>query len=263
MRELISQEVSTRIQIGLALEEMPLRAPIMLKIGDFTIWTLCDGYLDVDRQVFFQTKEESGKTRIPVNAFLIDRGKDLILVDTGMGKFFGPNGGELEKKIKEIGRECGEISSVLLTHLHPDHIAGIPLFKNATFFVSEKEFSYWSEEKNLNERNKKYFPFVQKIISSVKERIVQIVPEMSIFPGLKAVEAFGHTPGHVGYFLESRHEKLLFCGDLCTDMQLNCLDRPIAFDADQEQAIASRLKIFHQRDEEGFQILGAHITGFI
>ncbi len=235
----------------------------MLELGDFKIWTLCDGYLDIDLQVFFGKEAEKKRVRIPVNSFLIDAGSECILVDAGSGKYFGPNGGSLEKALKESGHEPFEVLSILLTHLHPDHIAGLSLFPHAKVFVSHRELDYWSDEKNLSERNKKYHPFVQKTLEPFLKTIVQIDSEEILFPGIKAVQAYGHTPGHIGFFLESKGKKLFLCGDLCSDVQLDCLDRLVAIDADPQTAALSRMRIFTQKAKEGFQIGGAHITGFI
>jgi glyoxylase-like metal-dependent hydrolase (beta-lactamase superfamily II) len=242
---------------------MQRQARIMLELGDFKIWTLCDGYLDIDTEVFFGPGVEKKRVRIPVNSFLIDTGSNLILVDAGSGNYFGPNGGGLEKALNESGHDLNEVSSVLLTHLHPDHIAGLPLFPQVKVFVSRKEFDYWSDEKNLSERNKRYYPFVKKTLEPCLQRIIQIEPEEILFPGITAVSAYGHTPGHIGFFIESKSKKVFLCGDLCSDMQLDCLDRVVVIDADPKTAVLSRLTLFSQKAKEGFLIGGAHITGFI
>jgi glyoxylase-like metal-dependent hydrolase (beta-lactamase superfamily II) len=172
---------------------------------------------------------------ISENALLVRTGRRIILIDTG----FGPrNHGALLASLKVAGVAPGDVTDVLITHPHPDHIGGLLdargelAFPNATIRMAN---AAWTSLKQ------KAPPAV---ISTLGARMQTFEPGARIAPGVVSRSLPGHTPGHVGYEITSGHSRLLDIGDLAHSSIVS-LARPewsIQFDADHAVAYATRLE---------------------
>lgn len=172
---------------------------------------------------------------LSANALLVRTGHRLILIDTGIGPRLH---GALPASLKMAGVSPGDVTDVLITHPHPDHIGGLIdaqgqlAFPNATIRMASAAWS-WMKQKA---------PAV--MITTVTPRIQTFEPGARIAPGIVSVSLPGHTPGHVGYEIMSGHSRLLDIGDVAHSSIVS-LARPewaIEFDADQDIAGATRIK---------------------
>ena len=260
-----------------------VKAPL-IQIDDWTIWPLSDGYFDLDLDRFvgvnfsevYQNFLKSGgicldgyKVRIQVRGYLIDTKEHLILIDTGRGNKGAASAGFLEKSLLNTGHHPHQISHVLLTHFHPDHIGGLlnstekPAFPNATIFVSTVEASYWldpGEEALSTALNQPRFAFAKFVLAPYlaqgKVRYFQSGEE--ILRGIIAVESFGHTPGHTAFLAK---KQILFWGDIVhiAELQFTHLEWYVVDDINGAQAVLSRKRILSQVVDQNLIVAGAHL----
>jgi len=253
-------------------------------VGDLEITALYDGYVDLAASVLLNANKAEvqrllarkfiagEKVQTAVNAYLINLGGKLILVDTGAAKAFGPTLGFIGEQIRAAGYTPEQIDIVLLTHLHADHVAGLlgadgkPQFPNAEVRVDQAESDFWLSEANAAKAPKDFQSFFKIARDSAapyqaagKWKPFSGAAELA--PGIKAVPAVGHTPGHTAYQIESKGERLLILGDAVHShaVQFARPEVAIEFDSDKKQAVATRKKLFAWAAKEKLLVSGMHL----
>lgn len=255
-----------------------------MALGDVEVTALYDGYIDLETKILSNASPAEiqrllarmfiagEKVQTAVNTFLINVGGTLILVDTGTAKAFGPSLGFVGEHLKAAGYFPEQVDLVLLTHLHPDHVnglldaAGKPLFPNAEVRVAQVESDFWLSEANTAKAPKDFQPFFRMAQTAAAPYLAAgkwkpFVGEAEVAPGIKAVPAVGHTPGHSAYLVESRGERLLILGDVVHSYAVQ-FARPevaIEFDSDKKQAVATRKKLFAWAAKEKLHVAGMHL----
>ena len=208
------------------------------------------------------------------NAFLVNTGTKLILVDAGAGSWFGEGAfGRMGKSLREAGYLPSQVDLVLVTHLHSDHVGGLTskggerLFPNATVYVAKSESDFWLSKENAARAPAEAKPFFDaaRAISApyVKAgRWHTFEATDKIADGLTIVPLSGHTPGHSGFQFESAGQKIFFWGDTVhnLDAQLPFPEVTAVFDLDAEAAAASRAKELDAIAGTGLLIAGPHNT---
>lgn len=251
-------------------------------LGNFEVTALSDGTADLPADKLLQ---EPSKTTVAaldkaflktpletsVNAFLINTGERLILVDTGAGGLFVPTVGKLMSNLKASGYKPEEVDDIFLTHFHPDHVGGLATngavqFPNAVVHAEKRESDYWLSQKNLDNAPDSAKGFFQGAMVSVNpyvqaKKFSPFEGNTELVPGVRSNTSFGHTVGHTSYVVESQGQKLILLGDLIhvTAVQLEHPLVTIAFDTDAKEAAASRIKVFNQAVKEHTLVGGAHI----
>ncbi|RKT21598.1 glyoxylase-like metal-dependent hydrolase (beta-lactamase superfamily II) [Paraburkholderia sp. RAU2J] len=207
-----------------------------------------------------------------INAFLINTGSKLILIDTGAGVLYGDCCGRLLANLRAAGYQPGQIDEVLLTHLHKDHVGGIVangamVFPNAVVRTSQAEADYW-----LNPANKTKAPaflstFFDAAIASVAPyvasgRFEPFSGDLELDPGIRAVVLPGHTPGHAAYLVESNSKNLLVWGDVIhvAAIQLRNPTASVEYDSDAVAARRSRRYALKLAADKHYLVGAAHIA---
>nr|WP_259460874.1 MBL fold metallo-hydrolase [Paraburkholderia sp. BL23I1N1] len=207
-----------------------------------------------------------------INAFLINTGSKLILVDTGAGVLYGDCCGKLLANLRAAGYQPGQVDEVLLTHLHKDHVGGIVsngamTFPNAVVRTSQAEADYW-----LNPAHKSQAPaflstFFDAAIASVAPyvaagRFKPFSGDVELDPGIRAVAVPGHTPGHTAYLVESDSKHLLVWGDIVhvASIQLQNPAASVEYDTDMGEAQRSRRYALKLAADRRYLIGAAHIA---
>lgn len=258
------------------------------KIGQVEVTALSDGAVPVDVEKLFKENDPAyikqllgtaymnNPVEISINAFLINTGKKLILVDAGSGELFGPlHGGRIVNSLQAAGYMPEQITDVLLTHIHNDHSGGLsvkdqPVFPNAIIHVSKLDTDYWLNEKRMEKAdpkalssNKSSFANAIKIFRPylAAERVKTFQGNIELFPGISAVPAPGHTPGHT-IVLENSGEKVIFCGDLVHVGGIQFADPTTndGFDVDKKEGITTRVKIYSDAARQGYLIACDHVS---
>ena len=209
-----------------------------------------------------------------INAFLVNTGHSLVLVDSGAASCLGSHLGSVLSNLKASGYQPEQVDSILLTHLHPDHVCGISQngvanFPNATVYVSATEANYWLSSEQLNkipkEKQAGYLATVEKIKQAIapyqaKQRFKTYKFGDQI-QGFKVINSNGHTLGHTSYELKTTNETIVFVGDIVHShsIQFDHPETSIAYDADPKQAVATRLKLFAEFAKHGETIAAPHL----
>lgn len=200
---------------------------------------------------------------------IVNTGKQLILLDAGNGAngfVPRPNGGWLAAQLGPAGFKPEDIDVVALSHGHPDHVGGIidngkPLFPNARYVIGQIEHDFWTPEGKLPDDLEKFAQVYRANSKPVMEKINFIKPGDDVVTGIRAIEAYGHTPGHLAFMIESGGKSLLWWGD-CAHHQVASLARPdwhCVFDADKPQAAATRRRVFDMAATDRLPVIGYHM----
>ena len=253
-------------------------------LGQFEITALYDGALELDTKLLHNTTPTelnrllarmfvgNPKMQTAVNAYLVNTGEHLVLVDAGAAKLFGPSLGFILQNMKAAGYEPAQVDTVIITHMHRDHIGGLadaegkPLFPKAKILVAKEDSDYWLSQKVADAAPAKVQPMFQtaRDIAGLYQKSGQwqTFTEGSVLvPGIKAVRANGHTPGHTAFSVESGGQKLLIWGDLVHAHAVQFADPwvSIEFDIDEKQAIATRKSIFKTMAISKSLVAGMHL----
>jgi glyoxylase-like metal-dependent hydrolase (beta-lactamase superfamily II) len=207
-----------------------------------------------------------------INAFLVNTGQQLILIDAGAGALYGACCGRLLQNLRAAGYEPEQVDEVLLTHLHADHVGGVmadekPAFPNAIVRVSQRDADYW-----LNDANEKAAPAILTPMFEGAKHVLKPYIDSGRFqpfdygsdlaPGIKAMATPGHSPGHSSYAVESRGQKLLVWGDIVHVAPIQFPDPSVTttYDTDPRSAERQRDALFADAAQKGYWVAAAHIT---
>ncbi|MGA7965042.1 MAG: MBL fold metallo-hydrolase [Gammaproteobacteria bacterium] len=255
-----------------------------IMLGKFEVTALSDGTFDmpVDK-VLLDIKPaainkmlaahfESSPLQTSVNAFLINTGSKLVLIDTGSGKFFGPTLGNVRKNLEVSGYRPGQIDDILITHMHPDHVGGLladghMAFPNATVWVNKKDADYWLNPANLASAAKGDKVYFKDAMAAVKPyqaagHFKTYTGSKTLLAGIRSIPEPGHTPGHTGYLVTSEGKKMLVWGDIIHVQAVQFRDPAvtIVYDSNPTEARATRMKILAWVAKEKILVAGAHLA---
>lgn len=255
--------------------------------GNVQITALLDGtnfmsptlFKDIPQQQVYDilkkyyADQEKG-VQTSVNAFLVNTGKSLVLVDSGAASCFGAHLGSVLTNLKAAGYQPEQVDTILLTHLHPDHVCGISKngtanFPNAIVYASQDEANYWLDAKQASKvpeaKRAGYLGTVEKIKAALapyqaKQRFktYKLGDEIQ---GFKVISTAGHTPGHFSYAFKTDSETVVFIGDIVHSHTVQ-FDRPktaIEYDINPQQAVQTRLKQFADFAKNGQTIAAPHL----
>lgn len=264
------------------MAKTPAPGYFRMMLGDFEITAVSDGTVDLPVDKLLTHPEEKTKTmlakshlKVPletsVNAYVINTGDKLVLIDAGAGSMFGPTLGNLISNLKKSGYEPEQIDDVFISHMHGDHVGGLITnnllaFPNATIHVDQNEADYWLSKTNMDNAPEDQKGFFQGAMASINpyidaKQFATFKGNSQLLPGIKSVATYGHTAGHSIYEVESQGKKLWLIGDLIhvTAVQLEKPKVTIAFDSDQKEAAKTRDKIFTLAAKTGVLIGASHI----
>ncbi|MGI4880997.1 MAG: MBL fold metallo-hydrolase [Janthinobacterium lividum] len=205
------------------------------------------------------------------NQFLINTGTKLILVDTGDGQQTGPDGGRLTAALAAAGYRPDQVDIVLITHFHADHIGGLlrdgqRQFPNAVVRADRRELDHWlnpAAEAAASEGARGGFRIARTVFAPylAAGQVKPFDGATEIAPGIRSIPAYGHTPGHSEYSVESGGQKLVLLGDALHAAPVQFADPKvtIAWDSDEAAARAVREKTFADAAQGGYWIAGAHL----
>ena len=248
---------------------------ITFEVGAFSVTLLSERQGQGAPNILIGATEEMQKQAIPegsfpnaMNVFLVEMNGKNYLIDAGLSQKTLQNLERCEKKPSDI-------DAVFITHFHGDHTGSLFLnnertYPNAALFIAKPEYDYYMSDEVMNsmpENRRGSITDARKILNAYKDKLTVFTPNEienanELVPGLRSVAAYGHTPGHAGYLIESDGQKLLFWGDLTHAMaiQMPFPEVAVTYDTDPVKAVDSRQKLLKYLANSNIRIAGAHIA---
>lgn len=236
------------------------------KLGAFEVTTLLAGTRTVpDPQTIFglnasadEFTAASDAAMIPTDKAqffftptLVNTGAELVLFDTGL------NGAGITAALTAAGYTPDQVDVVVLTHMHGDHIGGLmtdgaPTFPNARYVTGSAEFNHWSTAGNEG---------FDKNVKPMAEKMTMLDDQGSAASGISAMAAFGHTPGHMAYRIESEGKNLVIGADFANHYvwSLAHPDWEVKFDMDKAKAAETRKALLGMMASEKIPFIGYHM----
>lgn len=256
-----------------------------MRLGNFEITALSDGTLELPVDKMFKNVSPgsiktllarsylSNNVKTTVNAFLVNTGKKLVLIDTGTGdsKMFGPNLGNLLSNFRAAGYSPDQVDEIYVTHMHTDHVGGLtrdgkPVFANAVVRANAREADYYlsksqmakhpDEKEDFESAMASFKPYVES------KRFKPFAGETQLVPGIRAMPAPGHTSGHTVYVIESQGQRMIVWGDV---MHVAAIQFPqpsatVRFDWNTKLSEQNRKGNFADIANHGYFAAGAHVA---
>jgi glyoxylase-like metal-dependent hydrolase (beta-lactamase superfamily II) len=258
-----------------------------LMVGDIEVTALFDGSTAFDPHwlngkkttmdsVVNARHEDPHMLDVVDSGFLVNTGRQLILVDAGAGTWWHAEAlGRLAGSLRSAGYTPEEVDLVLVTHLHADHVGGLTtqdgkrVFPNAEVYVAKTENDFWLSPEIAAKAPKDAQPFFQGAQAIAAPYIKAgkwhtFSGAESIVDGMQVVPLPSHTPGHTGYEFSSKGQKILFWGDIvhAVRVQLQHPEVTAIFDIDPTAAAATRRQLLPKLAREDILIAAPHMSLF-
>jgi glyoxylase-like metal-dependent hydrolase (beta-lactamase superfamily II) len=254
------------------------------KLGTFEITVVSDGTLDLPppSQVMTEAPKADMERLLtaarlptdrwtgPQNALVVNTGRQLVLIDTGMGdrsNAMGVNHGRLARNLVAAGIQPEQIDVVCITHAHIDHCWGLVdardrlVYPNARVAIAQSDFDFWTQESLLAGPARDFVLFTRTNLLPVRDRLIPVRDGAEVVPGITAMSTAGHTVGHTSYLVTSEGRRLLNVGDVVHHPIL-LLRHPewkvTAWDSDPTVGAATRARLLASLASSGDQALFYH-----
>ena len=269
--------------LGLFLGAFPKLATAQLSIGSATLTTVSDGSLILPGSFIFEPmpKEElapiltefnlSSERLIPeCNLALYRDGSNTVLFDVGSGPDFMPTAGTIVDSLDALGIAPEDITHVVFTHAHPDHIWGLldefddPLFTEATYMMGRAEWDYWWNPETVNtigEARAAFAVGAKRRMEAIEDAVELFDDGDEVLPGIAAISTAGHTPGHMAFEIRQGSEAALVVGDAIGNHHV-AFRKPgweSGSDQDPTTAVSARKMLFDRLTSEQMALIGFHL----
>lgn len=263
------------------------------KLGNFEITTINDGAIAIpkvypifgknqkieDVQAFLKKNHlPVDKMSISFTPVIVNTGRQVVMFDSGYGEERRAKGaGKATAALASAGFTPDQIDIIVITHAHPDHVSGLmengkAVYPNARYVVGDVEYNFWSPKALLESSNKNMVRRAKAVHNNLvplAEKATFIKPGADVVTGITSVKAFGHTPGHLCFHIESAGKRFLIFADT-TNHYVASLAKPdwhCAFDMDAEAAVIARKNILDMIAADKIASAGYHMpfpaVGFV
>lgn len=258
-------------------------------IVDGELIILSDGHMSVPRTMMFPDEVSNAIGKSQLDAALAAAGQSgenltpdcnvtlwktqnrTILFDVGSGPYFMPTAGKLLESLEAENIAQDEVTDVVFTHAHPDHLWGLLddfdelICPNANYHMSSAEWDFWRADDALDKVSESRRSFVVGALNrfaAIEDGINLFSFGQEILPGVESVDTSGHTPGHTSFVLHSPGGNVLLVGDALTNQTISFEhpDWPTAADQDQEKGIQTRVKLLDRLAQDKLALIGFHMS---
>lgn len=265
-------------QTGIARAELQLGSTARIS-------TVSDGYLSLPPAMVFgdmpqqdledilkRHQAELGRYEPECNIALYRDGENTVLFDAGSGPDFMPTAGRLSDSLGAIGLSPSDVTHVVFTHGHPDHIWGVldefddPLFPGATYHFGRTEWDFWWDPETVDMIGADRASFAvgaKRRMEAIEDQVAFFDDGHEILPGIAARASFGHTPGHMAFEIRNCGDAVMIVGDALGNPHV-AFERPdwhSGTDQDPETAAATRGLLLDQIAQDQMNIIGFHLPG--
>jgi glyoxylase-like metal-dependent hydrolase (beta-lactamase superfamily II) len=267
-----------------AAEQVKTQAPgyYRMMVGQTEITVLNDGTVDLPIDQLLQQPAAQTQAQLQhyhltlpvetsVNAYLVNTGDKLVLIDVGAGTLFGPTLGNVSKNLHAAGYRPEQVDEIYITHMHADHVGGLVadgnrVYPNAVVRVDQKEADFWLSDAEMAKAPDDKKGFFKNAMTSLRPyqaagKLKTFTGQPELVKGISVQATHGHTAGHVSYRIHSDEQQLLVLGDIIHVAAVQ-FDNPavtIGFDSTPEQAKAQRLAVFKQAAAQGLMLSATHL----
>jgi glyoxylase-like metal-dependent hydrolase (beta-lactamase superfamily II) len=266
-----------------------------MMLGDFEITALNDGVVSYSTAQILpevapdqiakslQAMGLSDPVGMSYNAFLINTGSKLILIDVGTGgklsdSPFFRGAGRLIANLRAAGYRPEHVDEIYITHRGQDHIGGLTTGKERTFpnalvrapkgefdiFLDPEKAATMLAQASNDKKRKEWIQFTQALFKPYIQagKFQSFDQDAVLTPGIRALATYGHTPGHTSYVVESKGQTLIILGDLILmgAMQFAQPSLTSMFDADRRAAAAQRQRVLRSAADNDYWLAGAHLS---
>jgi glyoxylase-like metal-dependent hydrolase (beta-lactamase superfamily II) len=257
-------------------------------VGSLWCTVLSDGYVANPTSWLFPNADETtlagalqsrgsdgAQVISPYTCLLIETGREVILADAGLGDGSHTSGAMLAR-LEVHGIRPQDVSTVIFTHAHPDHLGGAvdgrdplalrPTFPNARYVMAEAEWDFWNSSSvdlrgmRVSEEARTAIRLIaRQCLQTLRHQIELIDRETEVAPGVRALPAPGHTPGHLALLLSSEGRQLLNLGDAAVHpLHLQHPEWENGFDLEPELALATRRSLLERATADRMPVMAFH-----
>ena len=206
----------------------------------------------------------------PCNLTLWQDGTRTVLFDAGSGHAFMPSAGKLMDALDAAGVAPEDVTHVLFTHAHPDHLWGVlddfddPVFTNASYMIGQAEWAYWTDPATVDSIGAARASFAvgaARRLAAIGDSVAFIQGGQEVLPGILAHDTPGHTPGHMGFEIRQGGDAVMVVGDAIGNGHLALAHPQWASGADQDKdtGIATRLRLLDRLATDRMAMVGFHL----
>ncbi|WP_400082759.1 MBL fold metallo-hydrolase [Yoonia sp. R78084] len=263
----------------------PVWAQTTLQADDRTLNTLSDGNLVLPKSFAFGGTPPEGADELlarygitgdsmtpDCNVTLLHSGDRTILFDVGAGQEFMPSAGKLLDAFDTLGVDIFDVTDVVFTHAHPDHLWGVRddfgdlMFPDATYHMGRAEWDYWTDPDTVSTIDEGRVTFAvgaQSRLEMLAEQINLFEDDQEILPGVLSRMTPGHTPGHMAFEVQMGSESIMILGDSIVNHHI-AFEKPAwlsGSDQDPELGVQTRLGLLDQLSTSQMRLIGFHLPG--
>lgn len=272
---------SLSLAAAASLPALPARAqaaPHTLKVGSLEVTVISDGSMNLPLSFVLPKTDAklaadtigSAAPIAQVNVLVVKAGDRLVLIDTGGTKDFMPSIGAFADRFEAAGFKPDDVTDVIFTHAHPDHLWGAidaldePRFAKARHHFTVAERDFWMKDglaESMPEALKGMTAGSARRLKLLEAQIVASKPGVEIVPGFSFVDTPGHTPGHGSVLLTSGSAQLLVGGDALSSPVVS-FEKPDwvwGADYDADKGIATRKSLLDRLATDKTALLGYHL----
>ena len=261
---------------------------LKLLIGDLETYILSDGIVALDsvQPIFAPAIDDSTlkselrrlhssseHVQAGINVLLIRKDDKVILLDTGSGHHFGKNAGKLVPSLATLGLTTEDITDIVITHAHVDHIGGVldennhVIFQKATYHIARREYDFWMSD-NPDFSNSKGDPanatknisFVRNILTAIESKLELFEYGQELFSCLIPELAEGHTPGHTIFTIHSAGKIVKHIVDTFhLPLLVSKPEWGTQWDTNFDKAVSTRKRIMKEAAESGSLLMSCHL----